>query len=115
MSHDGTSLTETRLDKLRDLLVKRKCYCVVITEPDELRTGSTNRYAFEYEPPDSSALLERCIAREVRSGDRADAEELLTEQAASPEPSRAGSEAPARRNRRDGEASRRVRPRRDHP
>ena len=85
VSHDGTSLTETRLDKLRDLLVKRKCYCVVITEPDELRTGSTNRYAFEYEPPDSSALLERCIAREVRSGDRADAEELLTEQAASPE------------------------------
>lgn len=82
--NEAASLTEALLDKLRDLVQARNCYCVVITELDQFKVHGLGGYALEYEPPDGSVLLERCIGAEVGTDDETDVEDLLRELAATP-------------------------------
>jgi hypothetical protein len=79
----GAALTGSRLDKLRDL-IGEQCYCVVITEPDDLSDGGLDGYAVAYEAPDQEVLLRRYIAEEVRADDDAGLEGRLNELAATP-------------------------------
>lgn len=74
---DGAVLTETKLDKLRDV-VSTQSYCVVIVETDA-GTNGIGGYAVEYGPPDRDQLLQRHLTREVREDDDAGVEDLLVQ------------------------------------
>ena len=92
-SDKGAALTGSKLDKLCDLLGEQ-CYCIVITELDELSGNGLGGYAIAYETPDRDLLLQRHIAQEVRADDDDGLEGRLNELAAKPRLKRALGPAP---------------------
>ncbi|WP_344680556.1 hypothetical protein [Saccharopolyspora taberi] len=76
------TLTEANLDKLRDNLVKRSAFCVLISQGKRLRPDDLGGYAHACEAPDADELLARHISREVRPDDEDGLEDRLLELAA---------------------------------
>ncbi|WP_410572837.1 hypothetical protein [Amycolatopsis sp. cmx-4-61] len=74
-------LTEENLDELRDRLKKASSCCVLVAARDPRLTAVFGGYAFDYFPPDPSALLAKHVRHEVRPDDppefEADLDELL--------------------------------------
>lgn len=66
---DSIAVTEEQLDKLRDVMVARHAFCVLISESDPRDLDLFGGYAAAYEPPDPAALLRRHTAQETRRGD----------------------------------------------
>jgi hypothetical protein len=76
---DGSSVTEEKLDKLRDVLAERSAFCVLIGENDPREPDLFGGYAVAYTAPDPVLLLRRHIFQEVQADDPPDLERRLTD------------------------------------
>lgn len=76
---DSISVTEAKLDKLRDVMEERSAFCVLIGESDPRDEYLFGGYAAAYEPPDPGALLQKHADEEVLPDDPPDLEQRLTD------------------------------------
>lgn len=77
---DGSSVTEEKLDKLRDVMAKQSAFCVLISESDPRNPDLFGGYAVAYTAPDHPVLLLRKHAfEEVLADDPPDLERRLTD------------------------------------
>jgi hypothetical protein len=78
------ALTEKNLDELRDRLRKASSFCVLIAEEDSRFVDVFGGYAFEYEPPEPAALLDKYVRHEIRPEDPDGLEAAIDELRAAP-------------------------------
>lgn len=76
---DSVAVTEEQLDKLRDVMVERHAFCVLISESDPRDLDLFGGYAVAYEQPDPAALLRSHTAKEAQRGDPDDFEQRLAD------------------------------------
>ncbi len=79
VSGRGRQPTNTDLDRLRDLLDARKCWCVLLGANVETSGDPIGDYACAYAPPDPEAVLRAHVRRQLRLDDPADTEHRLVE------------------------------------